>query len=367
MSQVNVIAVLGAGNGGQTMAADLTLSGFKVNLFELPAFSSNLKPLKLEGGLHLSGVGHNGFAKLNKITDNIEEALTDADLVMIACAVEGHEPMMEAAVRYLKDSQVVVFNTGYWAGLRFADLLKKHKSNVVIAETSILLYLCVIEGPAKVRIDGIKNEVPFAAFPSKHNQYVHDIIKNVIPNFVLGNSILDVNLNNINWIFHPAILLMNLALIERTGGDFTFYREGVTPRVGRLVDKIDEERVAIGKAYGLNLEPVHKWLSKFYGAEGTNMYDSFHSCKAYEPSRYVHVLKNLDKSNFITEDVTYGLVSVASLAEVAGIQTPTINALVDIANAINMQDYRANGITMNKLGLAGLNVNQISRVVHEGF
>jgi len=36
------VAVLGAGNGGITAAADLTLRGFEVALYELPQFSGTL-------------------------------------------------------------------------------------------------------------------------------------------------------------------------------------------------------------------------------------------------------------------------------------------------------------------------------------
>jgi len=55
------IAVMGAGNGGQAMAAYLALKGSKVNLY-------NRSPLRIEAvkeneGIYLSGV-YNGFAKL---------------------------------------------------------------------------------------------------------------------------------------------------------------------------------------------------------------------------------------------------------------------------------------------------------------
>ncbi|MBI2882259.1 MAG: NAD/NADP octopine/nopaline dehydrogenase, partial [Candidatus Tectomicrobia bacterium] len=40
------VAVLGAGGGGQTIAADLTLEGHSVRLFEHPKFAASLKPVR---------------------------------------------------------------------------------------------------------------------------------------------------------------------------------------------------------------------------------------------------------------------------------------------------------------------------------
>ena len=39
----DLVAVLGGGNGGQAVAANLSLAGFKVNFFELPQFADSLE------------------------------------------------------------------------------------------------------------------------------------------------------------------------------------------------------------------------------------------------------------------------------------------------------------------------------------
>ncbi|MBC8249839.1 MAG: hypothetical protein H8E90_09190 [Anaerolineales bacterium] len=50
------IAVLGAGNAGHAMAADLALAGLQVNLYELPEFERNLGPIQERGGIEITGV-----------------------------------------------------------------------------------------------------------------------------------------------------------------------------------------------------------------------------------------------------------------------------------------------------------------------
>ena len=54
-------------------------------------------------------------------------------------------------------------------------------------------------------------------------------------------------------MIHPAVTLLNAGLLERTGGGFLFYEEGVTESVGRLIEAVDNERLAIAAALGVKI------------------------------------------------------------------------------------------------------------------
>ena len=56
---------------------------------------------------------------------------------------------------------------------------------------------------------------------------------------------------------------MNAGWIEHTGGDFLFYREGITESVGRVTAAVNSERMAIARALGL---PAITFLEAFYRA-----------------------------------------------------------------------------------------------------
>ena len=49
--KIRRVAILGAGNGGITAAADLTIRGFEVSLFELPKFGKTIELLRQSGQL----------------------------------------------------------------------------------------------------------------------------------------------------------------------------------------------------------------------------------------------------------------------------------------------------------------------------
>ena len=72
------IAVLGGGNGAHTMAAELTLKGHTVNMFEVPEWKHNMQKVFDTQTITVKGV-LNGTAKLNMVTDNIAEAVEGCD------------------------------------------------------------------------------------------------------------------------------------------------------------------------------------------------------------------------------------------------------------------------------------------------
>jgi opine dehydrogenase len=49
-----------------------------------------------------------------------------------------------------------------------------------------------------------------------------------------------------------------------------------------------------------------------------------------------------------------------------GIETPAINLIIDLANLMLSQDYRANGRTVHSLGIEGMSVEELHRLVTEG-
>jgi hypothetical protein len=80
------IAVLGGGNGAQTMAADLTLAGLKVYLYEHPSLagSPRFAPVLQSAEIELDGIGRRGRARLARVTTRMEEALDGVTWINVA-------------------------------------------------------------------------------------------------------------------------------------------------------------------------------------------------------------------------------------------------------------------------------------------
>ena len=77
------VAVLGGGNGAHTIAADLTLKGLSVNMFEMEQFASSMQKVFETGEIEMSGVAGQGKAKLNLVTTDIVAAIRDVEIIFI--------------------------------------------------------------------------------------------------------------------------------------------------------------------------------------------------------------------------------------------------------------------------------------------
>ena len=371
------LAVLGAGNAGCSLAGEMSLLGFDVSLAELPQFKANLEaPLK-KGGIEVTGELHTGFAKIDQITLDIGEAIEGRDLIFVTTPAFGHEPVTKACLPYLKDGQCLIY-ISYFAALRMAKLLKDlgvRTSKVTLAETSSFVYACDRIGKegaffmeryqddAKVVIKREKSELPFAAFPATNTPRALRKVKEVLPSVTEARNVLETSIHNVNTVSHPAGVLMNAGWIEHTGGKFSFYLEGQTPAVQRVAKAMDDERVALAGAFGLQEISEEEWDSRMYAK-----YMDQRTGQVFQERYYKGVYDAPPSLNhrYLTEDVIYGLVPMSSLAKVAGIKTPTIDSIITLASIANQVDYWSEGITLNKLGLQGMSLNQIVEIADQG-
>ena len=69
---------------------------------------------------------------------------------------------------------------------------------------------------------------------------------------------------------------------------------------------------------------------------------------------------------YIHEDIGYGLVPMAALGRLAGVATPTMDALVQLASAALGIDYARDGLTLERLGLAGKSLEELAAFAQQG-
>lgn len=358
---MNAIAILGCGAGGMAMAADLTLAGHRVHLFELPEFAGNIEAIRAKGGIDLKGVSRTGLVMPAVVTTNPAEALAGAELVLMSVPVFGHQRMVDAVAPHMLDGQVVLFNTGYWAALRFKEALTQNgRRNVLLAESTLLVYAVRKVAPATVLVDGVKQYFPVAALPATETGRLLSLVRRAYPQAQPMRSVFEVSLENLNPMFHPAITLLNIGELERATSDFAFYRDGCTPAVARVIDAIDAERRAVGSAVGLpDLVSAAGWLQRYYGASGNTAYEAIHSCPAYMNFCW----PTATAMHYVHEDVPYAFVPFVSIAKQLGVLVPVTVGLVNLCGAAVGCNFWEEGPNADKLGLAGLDAAGMRRLV----
>lgn len=364
---VKTIAVLGAGHGGLAAAADLTRRGYAVRL--QARSEQRLAPIRERGGIDVTGV-HEGFVPLATLTTSVAEAVSGADLVMLVVPSVAHADYATALARALSPGQPVFLNPGHTGGgLHFVHELRRagYRDEVRTAETVTLTYIGRTQGPTSVAIYTYTRRLKCAAFPGRHTDAMLALLAPIYPEVVRAASVLETGMANINAVFHPPGMVMNAGWIEHTGGDFLFYREGVTPAVGTVCEAVDAERMAVAQALGI---PTVPFLETFHQAglttdEGRASGSIAFACRVSGPNATVKSPPSLDH-RYVHEDVGYGLVPMAALGRLAGVPTPTMDALIDLASEMLGIRYRETGLGLDRLGLAGLGAADLARFVHEG-
>jgi opine dehydrogenase len=357
------IAVLGAGNGGYACAADFSLAGYAVNLYELPQFVENLRPIIERGGIEISGAARVGFAKLNKVTPEIKEAIEDVDLILIVVPAFGRKIFAETCLRNMTSDQTVIFLGKGGAALEFAKVKEQLRisKDTIVGEANTLPYGCRITGPGKVKVYSTVREFQVAAIPAKSTNVIANALKEIYPSVIPVVNVLETMLNDINAVVHPALVILNAGHIEHYKGDFLIFRKGLGPSVFRLMRSVDNERLALMKALGLKTIPYEELYSRTgFGPPGSleeTITLSYGADMVKVPTL---------QSRYIMEDVPYGLVPMASLGRLIGIPTPVIDSIITIASTFNQTDYMRDGLTVEKLGLKGLNVDKILEYVTSG-
>jgi opine dehydrogenase len=361
-------AVVGGGNTAFGLAATLKIRGFEVALLEAPEFAASIKPVQALGGIKLRGVVGEGLAQIDLVTTDPAAALAGASVVFVAVPAYGHQRMAELILPELTRDQVLVLTPGNAGGaLAFAQLLLELPADKrpFLAEASSCLFACKKDGPDGVWVRGLKQGLPVAALPATETRTVLDALNVPFPEFGPARDVLETSLTNVNHVVHPPGILLNLGRVELGKNDWLFYADGLSPAVCRVMEAVDKERVEVVTRLGLPPKPMLAWLLQFYGHQGMKgdtLYEAFNNTPVHGPSKGPRSVAH----RYITEDVPYGLVPIASIGHELGVRTPTIDTLIALAGLVSGKDWWRDGRTVDQMGLAGMSAEQMSRYVARG-
>jgi opine dehydrogenase len=373
----DVVAVLGGGNGGHAVAANLSLAGFKVNFFELPRFAESFEKVLRTREIRIEGVSIDGTAKLNLATIDIQQAIKDAEIIFVITPALGHKVMAEVCAPFVQDGQIVVLMPGSGGSLEFANIFrqKKVKREITFAESCTLPYGVRLKGPGHVSVLINAVILPIGVFPSKKTNDVIPKLKEFYPVITPTKDVLEAAINNPNPIVHPVATLLSATRIEHSKGEFYLYSEGMTPAVARAFESLNEERLSLCKALGYklyhwdNLEFKNYNLGETeeecrYRILNTSMDATFGKDGIYAGIK----MKGPEhlKDRYVTEDVPYGMVLISTLGDLIGVATPTHDAVIQLASVINRTNYSKTGRGVKDLGLSKLDKKGLKKFLLEG-
>ena len=350
------VAVLGAGAGGAAAVVELTQAGHEVQLWNRSA--TTLEAFWRLGGVEHEGVFGAGLARPLLITADLRAAIDGCAAIVIALPTISHAVVAIALAQAGARADVpVVLNPGHTGGaFEFETTFRKQRADVPpVAEFSTLTYVARKSQPQRVNISGRARQVRVAALPGSERA-----VEAAIALFPCAKPVADVlfsGLCNVNMVLHPPGAILGAAWIEATAGNYTFYAEGMTPGVARVMRALDDERRAVALACGHRLPNLIEEMQAI-GTVEKNITDSTDFAAAISSGVANSRIKAPGslQHRYYLEDFGHGLLPFRAIAKIAGLAVPAADNLFKLAEILTGKNYRDGGRGAAAMGITGLDL-----------
>ncbi len=338
------ITIFGGGATGHVLSAELGVRGYEVCLCEEPAYRESLADAEKHMAITINGPAISGKGRLGLVTTDLEQAMSWADKVIVCTISNRDETVARALAPHLHPGHRLLLSAGNFGSFLYRRVFNElGVEGVVVGETCGNIYPARIVGEAETVVGGVVSPKPAAAWPNRDTDALLEAFNEIYP-LKKAPNILYCALDVGNMMSHICPVVLNAGAIEKAGGKYYLFRQGITPTVLVVEDALWREKKALMDALGYPASPS---LSGFFGPLAD---DGDHSMDWF---------KNLEGPNslfgrHITEDTPTLDCLLISVAEAMDVEVPLFRSFVNIASAMHQTDYYAVGRTLENLGLGHL-------------
>lgn len=387
------IAVLGGGATARGHAACAAHQGREVRLYELPEFYDGLGCIKDRKEIRLSGLQQSlygfkreGLTKLDLVTSDIKQAMQGAGIVILSFPSVGNKAFLEKLIPHLEDGMVIHFTTANFGSLIMKKMMREAgcTKKVIIGEWSSQPYGIRIKSSGgqqlpEVSINYWAISLRGAAMPMtaqeaflESKKYVPSLDSVVHP--VSGDTVIDIAFSNVNPILHCPGTILGVSTMENWGliygqdkYEFSIYSHTFCPSISEVQKAMYKEECKIAKAMGVGIQYFDD--EAFFSR--SNILGSEHM-----GSKYVVPYEEQYKSamgtgpftiynRYITEDIPVGCHVFYELAKKFDVKVPVTESMITLASVMTKTNYWETGLTLEELGIAHLNKEELLAYLHE--
>ncbi|MER8974163.1 MULTISPECIES: NAD/NADP octopine/nopaline dehydrogenase family protein [unclassified Mesorhizobium] len=354
------VSILGAGAIAYGLAAYLAEAGHDPMLWS----PSGERTKALATGESLTATGAIEATVSVRIAKDCKDAIDNADVVMIALPAYGHKMVMDAATPYLSEGvPVIISSHSSFGALYLSKQLAKRKVSLPIVVWGTTLVTGRQLGPTEIDVVTVRQKLDVATLPFDALDQGFELCTALFGDrFVKRDGLLAIALSNLNPQNHLGIALLNLTRMEKAeqwsqGGN-------VTPAVGRFVEALDAERLAIAAHFGIAVRTVEEHFSlSFHVPIGTvsemNQEMDRQGRGGFGPSTI--------ESRYVLEDVPFGLLPTVLLGKISGNPAILHESGINIFSAAYGRDLKRDNNILPALGIEGLAKADIENLCRKGF
>lgn len=360
------LTIMGAGGTGLALAAEWTLAGHDVTLYDDSEHEDILAAVRRTG--HIEADRPEGKLKAPAPAtvvghDRLALHAADTELFAFCCTAWRQEAMIEAVLPFLRDGQALLFAPGNAGSLRFRRMLGEYgvrsgrMPQVVVGEMEGNWFPCRRTGPASVFQALPLAPHAVAAFPAVDTPRLVKRLEGLLEARP-GTCVLEAALNSPNVVIHLAASLLNIGGMEKKGKGFCLFRDGLTPAVCSVVEKVNAEKEAVFAAYGWTPRSPLALLREIMRGEPSEGLRRFVSLSG--PDRPEH--------RYLREDAMCGASLLHQSGRLAGVETPVLDAALTLAGVLHGCEYmgeKGQGVTLRSLGFSGKKPEELNDFLTE--
>lgn len=356
------IAILGGGNGAHAAAADLTLRGFSVRLYEDARFIGNLQKVQQTKQIKITGAAGDATVTLEAVTTDLAEAISGVRFILVVVPAFAHKAYAKKLAPIVREGQIVFLLPGTLGSLVFYNEFKHHENarHVVLAETHTLPYATRLIQPGEVMVMSRFARLNLGVMPANRTEETARALSCLYDGLVPTKSILACGMSSINPTTHVPGVIMNAGRIEYAKGEFWFYKEGVTPCVARAIHAVDRERIAILETLGYPYEDVIHGIGN--GIASDDVYDVISKDENFARIKGPDSTQN----RYFAEDIPYGLTPWALLGHMLSVPCPVMDSMINIGSIVLERDCWTEATTLSDLGIEGMDLSTLHNYLYEG-
>ena len=354
------IGIAGAGSIAFATAALVAESGHDPMLWS----PSGTGTAALVDGTPLTAKGALDTVLTPRIAATAEQLAEENDCLMIALPAYGHRPVMEALAPRVRNGQHVVISSH--ASLGAIYLSQQLAARGILAPVTAWGTTAATgrrQSPTRVQVNSVRKLVDLCTVPEDRSGEALALCQRLFGDrFQPREGLLAISLSNLNPQNHMGIALCNMTRMER-GEDWS-QGQNVTPNVGRLLEALDAERLAIAEALGVKVRTIFE-----------HFHLSFHVPVASisEMNLEMHSQGNggvgpaTADSRYVTEDVPFGLALTAALGRMAGRPALLHEAGIRVFSAMYGRDFMAENTLLDAIDLSSHTLDDLKEAAKTGL
>lgn len=360
MAQAQRIGIAGAGSIAFGSAALLHANGHAPMLWSPSGKGTEAlatgEPLTATGALDASFPAATAASAAELAAGN--------DVLLIALPAYGHKAVMDALAPHIEPRHHVIISSHASLGaLYLGGLLADRGLRVPITAWGTTVVTGRRQSPAHVQVNTVRKMVDLCTVPDSASDQELALCRDLFGDrFKPRDGLLAISLSNLNPQNHMGIALGNMTRMER--GETWSQGQNVTPNVGRLLEALDEERLAIARGLGLEVRTIFE-----------HFHLSFHVPVASisEMNQQMHAEGNggtgpaTADSRYVTEDVPYGLALTVALGRMSGRPARLHDAGIRIFSAMYGRNFLEENDLLNAIDLTRYTLDDLRKAARTGL